>query len=390
MIDIFKLFRVETKEDIYTYCLITMLENGNPDFKKRVGEQFGFEGDYQIIRKSFDIPDDSDVKKKTKTITPDFVLYNSNHVSIVESKMFSSEGWSQTEDYSKGGESIKNELSEESASVAFYFLTLSGILAESKFFTPIKWTDFYEVILKDTIFKDETLEIIRKTILTQVEKYRKFERALLSEPYRGLFDKETYWITPLTLLSSGAYNNIWQTISGEEPFYVSNIVISGHGHSEFVTDLEKLSWKKIGVGECDNIHLFIRIEWCEEQPIVWLCWEYCPRYGGGYIATSKIEPPDFRNRAIEFLRSYKDNWEPNKLYTRFNIQRTDKKASSIKALKCVINGDEDISGVIDGIKTVVLYYSQEINSIINAFFVTDECLTFDIQEYKRLNKEVLL
>lgn len=389
MIDIFKLFRVETKEDIYTYCLITMLENGNPDFKKRVGEQFGFEGDYQIIRKSFDIPDDSDVKKKTKTITPDFVLYNSNHVSIVESKMFSSEGWSQTEDYTKGAETIKNELSEESASISFYFLTLSGIVAESKFFVPIKWTDFYEAILKDTFFKDETLEVIRKTILTQVEKYRKFESALLSEPYRKLFDVETYWITPLTLLSSGTYNSIWQTVSGEEPFYVGNSVISGHGHSEFTTNLNKRSWKKLGTGECDNIHLFIRIEWCEE-PVVWLCWEYCPRYGEGYIATSKIEPLDYRKRAIEFLRSYKDNWESHKLYSRFDIQTTDKKASSIKALKCVISGDKTISSVVEDIKNVVLYYSEEINSIINAFSVTDDYLTFDVQEYKRLNKEALL
>ena len=388
MIDVFKLFRVEKREDIYTYCLKEMLENGTSDFKKQVGFQFGITEDYQVARESFEFSCDDDTKHKKKII-PDLVLYNSNHVSIVESKMFSSEGWSQTEDYTKGAESIKLKLHKESASVSFYFLTLSGIVAESKTFTPIKWTDFYEAILKDTFFKDETLEIIRKTILTQVEKYRKFESALLSEPYRGLFDKDTYWITPLTLLSSGAYNNIWQTISGEEPFYVSNIVISGHGHSEFVTDLEKLSWKKLGVGECDNIHLFIRIEWCEEQPIVWLCWEYCPRYGGGYIATSKIEPPDFKTRAIEFLRNYKDNWEPHELYTHFDIQKTDKKASSIKALKCVIKGDKDISGVIEDIKTVVLYYSQEINSIINAFFVTDECLTFDVQEYKRLNKEAL-
>lgn len=384
MIDIFKLFRVETKEDIYTYCLITMLENGSPDFKKRVGEQFGFEGDYQIIRKSFDIPDDSDVKKKTKKITPDFVLYNSNHVSIVESKMFSSEGWSQTEDYTKGAESIKKELSEESASVAFYFLTLSGIVAESKYFVPVKWANFYEAVLKDASFEDETLEFIRKTILVQTEKYKKFESAMQTQPYRDLFNKDTYWITPLTLFSSGTYNNIWQMISGEEKFCIRNGVINGTGHSEFTTDLDKQSWWKYGTGKNDNIHLFIRIDW-RKDPVVWLCWEYICRDTGDYVPTKEITPPDFRIQAIESLRKYKDNWN-NDLCSHLAIGTTDRRESSIKALKSDISGNKDISGVIEEIKSVVQYYMEEIERILNVLFVTNGYLKFNEEQYNNCKR----
>ena len=43
MIDIFKLFHVETKEDIYTFCLQSMLENGGDVFRERIGKQFVFQ-----------------------------------------------------------------------------------------------------------------------------------------------------------------------------------------------------------------------------------------------------------------------------------------------------------------------------------------------------------
>ena len=380
MIDIFKLFHVETKEDIYTYCLIAMLENGDSNFKKRVGEQFGFEeDDYQVTRGTFKLSDGDESPNRLQ-ITPDLILHNPHHISIVESKMFSSEGWSQTEDYTKGAETIKRTLNEESASVAFYFLTLSGIVAESKYFIPVKWTNFYEAILRETSFEDETLEFIRKTILAQTEKYKKFESAMETQPYRDLFNKDTYWITPLTLFSSGTYNNIWQSISGEEKFSIRNGVINGTGHSEFTTDLYKQSWRKYGTGKYDNIHLFIRIDW-REDPVVWLCWEYFCRDTGEYVPTKEITPPDFRIQAIESLRKYKDNWKGNEASSNLAIKKTDKRRSSIKALKHDINGDKDISDVIEEIKSVVQYYSEEIHNILNALFVTNGYLKFNEEQY---------
>ena len=81
MIDIFKLFHVQAKEDIYTYCLKAMLENGGSDFKKRVGEQFGFEEDYQVARDSFTLADSNNSNKQK--IIPDLVLYNTHHLSIM-------------------------------------------------------------------------------------------------------------------------------------------------------------------------------------------------------------------------------------------------------------------------------------------------------------------
>lgn len=97
MVDLFKLFRVETKEDIYTYCLLEMIKGGTNEFRRRVGLQFGFcDNPFEVVRRSF-TNIESSIRKQ---ITPDFILYNENQVSIVESKMFSSEGDDQTSDYS--------------------------------------------------------------------------------------------------------------------------------------------------------------------------------------------------------------------------------------------------------------------------------------------------
>ena len=380
MIDIFKLFHVQAKEDIYTYCLKAMLENGGSDFKKRVGEQFGFEEDYQVARDSFTLADSNNSNKQK--IIPDLVLYNSHHLSIIESKMFSAEGYSQTIDYSKGAEEIKRQLSAESANAAFFFLTLSGIKAESRNFKPVKWTDFYEAVLNGILFEDETLEVLRKTILSQVRKYRDFEKALVSKPYHDLFNEDIYWVTPLTLFSAGNYDDIWQTISGEERFWVWNGVIQGYGHSEFATDLDKGSWYKeneiLGVG----VHVFIRIEWNKENPVVWLCWEYYNQKTRKYIPTNKIKSLDIKRQAIESLLKFKEIWKRNESYSHLKIHTTSKKASSIKALKCDISGNQDISEVVKDIKNVMLYYSEEIKSIIDSFIVEDNKLTFNEEKYK--------
>lgn len=378
MIDIFKLFHVEDKEDIYTYCLKAMLEYGGSDFKKRVGEQFGFEEDFLVSRKAFSL---SGKGNKRQRIIPDLVLYNSNHISIIESKMFSVEGYLQTVDYVKGAKEIKGELGQESASVAFFFLTLSGINAESQNFKPVKWTDFYEAILKEIVFDDEALEIIRKTILSQVDKYRKFEKALVSRPYSELFNKDNYWVTPLTLFSSGVYDNIWQTISGEEEFLVWNGEINGRGHSEFTTNLNKNSWFKSNEKYEIDINLFIRIEW-RVNPIIWLCWEY--RNDKDYIPTNRIEPPELKKQAIESLIMYKEIWKSTESCTQFGIHTTDKKASSIKALKCEISGDQEISKVIEEIKRIVIYYSIEIRRVINAFDVKECNLKFIKDKYNEM------
>ena len=246
MIDLFQMLGIEYREDKYTYCLLKMIECGDDAFRKKVGQYFGFsDGGYSYVRRTF-TGIDSNTRKQ---ITPDFILYNKTRIAIVESKMFACEGNQQTLDYGNNAESIKKSLGIDEADVALYFMTLSGIKSEHQSFQPLKWNDFYEGILTDTEFEDECLEVVRKTILVQAEKYRFFEKGINDNPYCELFDTDQYWVSPFSLLSSGAYDEIWQEVSGDEPFIVWNSEINGSGHSNFCTSLYKKSWKKEGTGK---------------------------------------------------------------------------------------------------------------------------------------------
>lgn len=385
MVDLFKLFRVETKEDIYTYCLLEMIKGGTNEFRRRVGLQFGFcDNPFEVVRRSF-TNIESSIRKQ---ITPDFILYNKNQVSIVESKMFSSEGDDQTSDYEKNKEMIKRELGVENANVKLFFLTLSGISSRSEFFKPIKWTDFYESILHDVRFQDECLEVIRKTILNQVDNYRRFEADIKVQKYSDLFQDDTYWITPLTLFASGTYDNVWQAVAGKEKFNVWNFDVTGHGHSEFSTDLYKDSWRKQGIGSQDNVHLFIRIEWYSGGPIVWLGWEYYERSSKEYIPISKIEDPIFKRKAIDYLLKFKMIWENENKNHPLNTKVTKKTQNSIKALKCELSGDYNVDETISQIKDVVSYYSKIINRVLSAFTIKDGYLFFSEEKYMELERTV--
>ncbi len=384
MIDVFSLFRVETKEDIYTYCLVEMLNNGDSAFKQRVGEQFGFsDGDFQVFREAFQVDND----KSTRTqIIPDMILCSKKHLAIIESKMFSSEGYRQTDDYEKNALTIKEQFCEkkrcdDDATVSFYFLTLSGVTSESKRFRTIKWSSFYSCVLGETEFEDECLEVIRKTILNQVKKYDDFGRAISTQAYKDLFNKESYWITPMTLLASGTYDPFWKK-SDDGKIEVLNREISGHGHAEFTTDLYKPFWRKKGAGSHDTIHLFIRIEWNEQGPVVWLCWEYNDK-DCNYLATKDIDK-DFRERAIESLKKYKNIWDTRNEVLKKDfpdMYSTSRKASSIKALKCQVDGGLTIGDTIKQVEKIVLYYSSEIQRILNAFHIMDKYQSFDEKIY---------
>lgn len=382
MIDVFSLFHVETKEDVYTFCLVEMLKNGDSAFKQRVGAQFGFsDGDYQVFRGAIQVENDNSTRAQ---IIPDMILYGKKHLAVVESKMFSSEGYRQTDDYEKNALVIKEQFCEkkrcdDDATVSFYFLTLSGVTSESKSFQPIKWSSFYSSVLSETEFKDECLEVIRKTILNQVKKYYEFEKALSTQAYKDLFNKESYWITPMTLFASGTYDSIWKALSDDEHFSVLNREIKGHGHSEFTTNLNKPSWRKRGVGRHDSIHLFIRIEWSEEGPIVWLCWEYNDQ-SEKYLATKKIDI-DFRKCAIESLIKYKNIWNAVGKKDFSQMCSTNRRASSIKALKCQVDKNLTIDETIKQVEEIVKYYSHEIQQILNAFHVMDKYLSFDEKIY---------
>ena len=380
MIDIFRFFHISQIEKSYKECLQAMLKHGSPDFKKRVGEQFNIEGDYQIDKGVFGIY--GGIYETGSLFSTDLILYNSVQISVILPRGFYPSKPEPRSYYTLAAEVIKKWRGGENANVSFYCLALPGNTTENTCYKTVKWTDFYEAVLRESHFKDAALEVIRQTILYQVEMYRLYESTLELRSYRELFDDEVYLATPLAIFSSGAYVDAWHSIAGEEQYDVWNGTITLQNHEEYRTFLTKKNWKKYGVGNYDNIHLYISIAW-HEDPIVWLCWHYFTKDYDNHLLPKYLKPQALQNKAIESLRRYKENWKPNIICLQTGIQTTYKRADSIRALKCIVNGEQEIADVIKDIQSVVLYYTEEINKIINAFIIKDDYLEFSIETYNK-------
>ena len=378
MSDLFKILHIETKEDKYTFCLKEMLES-NREFRKNVGKWFGFNEPFEIARNTFSIDYVDD--RKRKQITPDLVLFCDSRIAVIESKMFSQEGYKQTADYESGKEIIKKELSKYNADVCFYFLTLSGVSAESPSFITVKWVDFYLSCLDGIVFDDATLEVIKNTILSQAHRYKDFEKALKDKPYNALFDDEAYWITPMTMFASGVYDSFWLPEDGTG-YDIWNGPITGQGHSEFVTNINCNSKWRIKGNKEYGIHLFVRIEW-DLSPVVWLSWEYYQKEDS-YSPISGIAPP-YHDIAVSNLINYKNAfWSKNtngKMISSSVVCPSKKDKNSIKALKCIVSGDGKIDEVLNETKRIVTFYISEIERIKRAIICADDHLEFSGNEY---------
>lgn len=379
MVDIFKLFGVEYREDKYTNCLLKMIECGDEDFKEEVGIQFGFnDGEFKWDRRSF-----NDIKSNSrKKITPDFVLYNKDRVAIIESKMFAGEGYKQTLDYGNNKNAIKNALGVPNADVALYFLTLSGVRPENQEFTPIKWDEFFERILSNAKFEDICLEVVRHNILEQVKQYKEFDNALYERAYHEMFNSDQYWISPFSILSTGKYDRIWQQSSGKELFNIYNYRITGNGHSEFVTDLFKDKWQKEGTEQYNNIRLFIRIGWLQKHPTVWLEWFYYNKDNiNDYVKKDTNITKEMRDSLAQSLKDYKNTWEKQNIRTEY-LGPTRRTENSLTALKYELKDSEKtFYELFEDIKEVIVYFSEEIDRIITSLSIQGKYLTFDKEAY---------
>lgn len=369
--DIFKIFEIETKEDKYTFCLQHMINEGGNDFRNKIAEYFNLNGDYRCERKSFPVKSiDGKKRSSRKHITPDLILISEQKAVVIESKMFSEEGDLQTLDY----EGVMNDEFPEKQK-EYYYLTLAGKKAENEEFKPVKWADFYTAVLSDIVFDDECLEMLRKTILNQAEKYLDFNVDRLSKSYNELFaDEERYWVTPYSIFVSGDYDDKW---SDGGKYVINNLVIQGSGHAEIATDVSHKSWTKYN--DKYSFNPYIRIEWGRTNPVVWLCWEYYDiQNNNRYLNPCDIEPKQVADSAVIALKSFKENWNN---INHLEIKITDRRERSLKALKGIVDGNMKYEEVIRAIEEYISYYKEEIERILSSSGVEDGLFVFDSDKY---------
>lgn len=388
--DIFQVFGIQTREDKYTFVLCEFLKND--EFRNRAKEFFGFSrANFNCTRESLTLKVPTAYRQK---ITPDIILYDDNRIAVIESKMFSSEGYKQTEDYKKAEELIINYINQKCPSaenriVEYYYFTLTGVTAANSCFKPLYWSEFYKSTLKDMNFQDETLNCVASAIYSQAIQYDRlvsvenFEK-LKELKYCDLFSNDTYWIRPYSLFASGVNNDLWG-LSSDYSIYNGNI--NGKGHAEFTTNLKKSSWWKVGKQHGDNIHLFIRCEWAVSGLSIYLNWENFNSEEQvneegivvNYIPTEKLTS-SVKEQVIKNKHSYMDKWRTIRPHIN-GVSVTSKKESVLRILKCTINCEnKSIGEVLGEAKKVIEYYEGEINHILQNASLKDGLIVYSSNE----------
>lgn len=285
MLDIFDLLHLDTKEDAYTFCLSEFLTQSE-SFRKKSASQWGFEpniSDYKVYRGAIEIEESS--RGKRSKIIPDLVLYNDKHIAVIESKMYSSEGYMQTIDYkdskariieyikSKHPDKDNNFEGMKESDVSFYYFTLAGVPASSPEFKVVRWADYYSKTLPGVVFGNEGLDAIGRAILNRSQEYQRFISDCDKIPYTAIVNNVNSWIAPYSLFSGDFLNPKWNLDSNIYTIY--NGRVNGQGHSTFRTDIHKKGKQTLaGKRPEDNIWFFTRIEWEKDYVNVVINMEY--------------------------------------------------------------------------------------------------------------------
>ncbi|MBE5847737.1 MAG: hypothetical protein E7300_08670 [Lachnospiraceae bacterium] len=277
MYDLLDLLHIDTKEDIYTFCLEEFLKKSEC-FREKSKTWWGFtSSDFSICRKAIELDECTDGNRSK--IVPDLILYNDEQISVIESKMFSSEGYNQTVDYEKSKMNIIEFLRREhckkceAASVSFYFFTLAGVPAKSSYFETRRWAEYYAATLDGVQFEDLGLEALGRAIYQRAKSYLDFIKNYSRKPYEDVVNNHNTWIAPYSLFSRGLLDSNWKL--DPEIYGLYNGKVTGNGHSTFRTDIYKKNKQCLkGQRAEDNIWIFTRIEWKEKSVDIVINMEY--------------------------------------------------------------------------------------------------------------------
>ncbi|MCD6318840.1 PD-(D/E)XK nuclease family protein [Candidatus Aerophobetes bacterium] len=170
--DIFDILGIGSREDSYTDLIAYAFEHST-EFREKMLKMLGEEvpGNWEVfVRPSVAIKSESGRKKDV----PDLVLLNRSgpKVLLIENKIYSGEGWMQTERYAS--DEFKSNLKEylkldTIPEVNYFFLTLDGTKPYSKDFKAISYSDILKCIPEN--LGQSRLDILLKELKGRLEEY---------------------------------------------------------------------------------------------------------------------------------------------------------------------------------------------------------------------------
>jgi len=168
---IFDILGIGSREDSYT-DLIAHAFRQHSEFRKNLLALLG-EEDYNDwehrVRPSVPIMSETGRKKDV----PDLILFNkkANKIILIENKVFSGEGWNQTERYASNEfkKSLESYLEIPKANFKFFFLTLDETEPHSSLFQTISYLDISKCIPKT--LGNSKLDILLKELRERIDEY---------------------------------------------------------------------------------------------------------------------------------------------------------------------------------------------------------------------------
>ena len=194
--DIFEILGINGREDSYTN-LIDFAFNNSVDFRRKFCTWFM--GDYSEDSKLVIRSSQRNLEIKGRKDNPDMLLISNkaNEIVLIENKVFSTEGFNQTERYSNEEfvKSVKNRFEMKDAKFdKFFYLTIDGKQPISNKFKSVKWSTVILECCEGVEFGNLRLRILMADLVAKIEHYEEFLKPLDSAKFLDYFSNNKKWI----------------------------------------------------------------------------------------------------------------------------------------------------------------------------------------------------
>jgi len=286
--DVFDILGISNREDSYTN-LIKHAFNHSCEFKENFCRIFAgyHSSDFRLVVRSPQVS----THDKLKKAIPDLLLISKemNEIILIENKIFSQEGFNQTERYSTKEfvESLKRKYQMSNAKVdQFYYMTLDGTIPYSNQFKAIKWVDMILSSTKNVQFTDDRLKLLMNDLIERLIHYENFKNLDDNMPFIQYLNSCEKWVN-----NSQAFKLLFKDVFEKlAAMYSVNATISNFNanSNQMLIVFNHEKWNRLWMekkkminatdeyaltmSKCRNIH--IEMNWTKTREIISLYIHY--------------------------------------------------------------------------------------------------------------------
>ncbi|MEA4989187.1 MAG: PD-(D/E)XK nuclease family protein [Anaerovorax sp.] len=315
--DVFEILGINSREDSYTELIKNAFDNSK-EFKDNFCILFaGYKSDdFELSVRCASVY--IDISTKNKEI-PDMILYskNNNELILIENKIFSGEGYEQTNRYSKSIflESVKMQFEMKDAKFdKFYFITLDGQKAKSDKFVSMSWSNMISDCSKNVVFQDERLKLLMNDLIEKSIHYMNFKEPSGNTTFKHYFKNCKKWVTKSRAFEVAFKNSCKDIAKKYNVEYTFGIQNNRNGEQLLIV-FQNQQWIKYSLkainlndlseeeldeyGNCRNIH--VELNWTERENRISLFIHY---ETNPYLKRRELE-----NYPAKLIERYNENKE---------------------------------------------------------------------------------